>query len=113
MTVYTPNSLWTCVGVYTYVCGLRHPTANLQQRFFSNLSNISSTSKFTRSPDFSLPERKKNCVFANWMSGVTNQSQAHVKNKTQVTWREKISVANQPSGVVSRIHVYIHFEYLG
>ena len=80
------TSLKKSLSVRTHVCGLRHLTADLRQQIFQTFSFMFC------------------CSQSNLRHQTSNLRQC-LQNIEKV--RKKFAITNRPSGVVSRIHVYV------
>ena len=97
----------TCLSVRTHVCGSRHPTADLRQRIFPSFSfmfgclHVSDSD--LRHPTSDVRQRffRSGTEKIGWQVTLDECLQNNGKVET------KFAVANRPSDVVSRIHVYV------
>ena len=104
---YPPRAPILLLSVRTHVCGLRHPTADLRQRIFPSFSfmfgclHVSDSDLRHPTPDVRQRFFRSGTEKIRWQVNLDECRQNNGKVET------KFAIANWPSDVVSRIHVYV------
>ena len=101
------NRTLTVLSVRTHVCGSRHPTADLRQRIFPSFSFMFGCLHVSDSDLRHLTSDVRQRFFRSGTEKIGWQVTLDECRQNNGKVETKFAVANRPSDVVSRIHVYV------